>query len=221
MIGRPDRAPLLYLVTDRRRLAPAARTAAAEVRALEQWLDAALEAGIDVIQLRERDLAARAQWALASRVVERAAGRPTMVLVNDRADVAAAARAQGVHLRADGVAVARLRASFAGWTVGRSAHSSDELAAAAGADYVLFGTVFPSPSKPGAAGAGVDALRRAVAASPAPVIAIGGIDAATARACVEAGAAGVAAIGLFLPPSAIPAAIYLRQLVGELRAEMR
>jgi thiamine-phosphate diphosphorylase len=212
--------PVVYVVSDRRRLAPAARTTADEVKALEAWLAALVDARPDVIQIRERDLPPRELAALVRRAVT-LAGRAVRILVNDRADVAVAAGAHGVHLRADGPPVARVRAlGPPGWTIGRSTHSPQEIAPARDADYVLFGHVFDTASKPGAVAAGLDALRDAVRASPVPVIAIGGIDVTTAASCAAAGAAGVAAIGLFATGSGRGARERLIGTVRDLRAAM-
>jgi thiamine-phosphate diphosphorylase len=212
--------PLVYVVSDRRRLAPDARTTAAEIAALEAWLDAAVAARPDLVQIRERDLPPRELTAMVRRAVAASAGA-TRVLVNDRADVALVAGAHGVHLRADGPPVARIRAfGPAGWIVGRSTHAAD--AVARDPDYVVFGPVFSTASKPGAPAAGLDALRAIVAVTPAPVIAIGGIDMPGAAACIEAGAAGVAAIGLFAergPASNRPWS-HLPDVIGALRASM-
>jgi len=95
------RVPSTYLVTDRRRL-PEARTLAGELAALEAWIDAAVEAGLDAVQIRERDLPARTLTDVAIACCRRAAGRPTRILINDRMDVWLASGADGVHLRADG-----------------------------------------------------------------------------------------------------------------------
>ncbi len=84
------------------------------------------------------------------------------------------------------------------WLVGRSAHNAAELDAAADADYIVFGTVFATDSKPGLAGQGVEALATAVRHAQAPVLAIGGMTPDRIRACAKAGAAGVAGITLFL-----------------------
>ena len=159
-----------------------------------------MDAGIDVIQIRERELEAAALFALVSEVVSRAPAS-TRVVVNDRVDVAVAAGASGVHLRSDGPAATRVRSiGPAGWIVGRSVHTLEEIAAAAGADYLIFGTVFSTASKPpDSTIAGLDGLRAASAASTVPVLAIGGITPERIAACREAGAAGIAAIGAFLP----------------------
>ena len=86
MIALPR--PCLYVVTDRRRLAPGARTIRDEIAALEAWLDDALDAEVDVIQLRERDLDGGPLRELTAWLCDRARGRRTRILVNDRADVA-------------------------------------------------------------------------------------------------------------------------------------
>jgi thiamine-phosphate pyrophosphorylase len=212
--------PCVYLVTDRRQLTPGARTTADEVLALERWLDEAIEAGVDVIQIRERDLEAAAIVALAARVVARAGGRATAVLVNDRADVARAAGAGGVHLPSAGLPAGRVRAlGPEGWLVGRSVHGVDEAGGPHGADYLLFGTMFAGGSKPeGSPVQGLDRLARVVAVSTVPVVAIGGIDPARAGSCVAAGAAGVAGIGVFLPEGRAPGALGPARATIALRA---
>ena len=212
--------PCVYLVTDRRRLAPDAKTTAGEVLALERFLDDAVDAGVDVIQVRERDLPAGVTHALVSRLVARRGGAD--ILVNDRVDVALAAGATGVHLRADSMPTAAVRAiAPAGWTIGRSAHAVEEAGGALGTDYVLFGTVFPSESKPGAPISGLERLLDAAGASHAPVIAIGGITPERAALARAAGAAGVAAIGVFLPPGRHPSALGVHAAVRALRTSMQ
>src|SRR6185295_16716947 len=111
--------------------------------------------------------------------------------------------------RADGPDVERIRPlGTGGWTIGRSTHTPKEIEAGQTADYLFFGTVFTSRSKgPAFPPQGLDALRDAVRGSQVPVIAIGGIDVTRAAACAHAGAAGVAAIGLFLPAGTAPGAL--------------
>lgn len=220
---------LVYLITDRRQLSPDARTTEDEVSALEDWLDEAIGA-VDVIQIRERDLEGAVLAKLVSHVVGRAEGTATRVVVNDRADVAHAANAGGVHLRADGPPVERVRAiGPAGWLVGRSVHAIDlgidvdidDVARHAGADYLIFGTVFEGGSKvAGSPTAGLDGLRAAARSSRAPVIAIGGLTPAGAALAVQAGARGVAGIGVFLPPGRTPVSLGLTRAVAELRQAM-
>jgi thiamine-phosphate diphosphorylase len=192
--------PYLCLVTDRRAVTPAARTVRDEIAALESLLDEAIGAGIDLIQIRERDLEASLLHELVVRTVARASATTTRVLVNDRADVAVAAGAHGVHLRGDGPPSARVR-ELVGTAVliGRSIHDPSETAD--DADYFLFGTVFRTGSKPvDAPVAGLDALAEAARQSTVPLLAIGGVTPDRATSCRQAGAAGLAAIGIFLPP---------------------
>lgn len=210
--------PLLCLVTNRRRAAPAAASFAEERRALVAEIAAAADAGVDLIHVREPDLDARDLCALVGESVAVTRGSASRVVVNDRADVALAAGADGVHLRASGPPVERVRAlGPAGWLVGRSAHSLEELALAATADYVVFGTVFATDSKPGVAGQGLAALADAVRRVQAPVLAIGGVTLERAGSCALAGAAGVAAISLFLVGSSGHSS--LREVVSTLRQE--
>lgn len=216
--------PCVYLVTDRRQLAPEARTTRHEIAVLESFLDDAVDAGVDVIHIRERDLDGGPLAALTARVRIRTEGTRTIVLTNDRADAALVARAHGVHLRSDGPPIARVRAlSPRAWIVGRSVHAAPEARAAsdAGADYVLFGTVFGGGSKGEVAGGDrVSALEDAARSSRAPVIAIGGITAERATICRRAGAAGVAAISIFLPEGRAPLAIGVARGVSSLREAM-
>jgi thiamine-phosphate pyrophosphorylase len=211
----------VYLVTARHLVSPGARTASGQLHDFEHWLDEAIEAGVDAIQLREPDLDPAVLLPLASRLVARLRGTATRLLVNERADVAIAAWADGVHLRSTGPAVDRVRALCGPkWIVGRSVHRTSEAAAHRSADYLLFGTVFSSESKPAGAGAaGLDSLRSAVGvAGTTPVVAIGGVTPERTRACLAAGAAGVAAIGAFLPHGTRPGALGPADAVRAFRA---
>jgi len=215
------RVPSLCVITDRRRLALHARTTREEVTALEQFVADAIDAGADLIQLRERDLDARMLLDVATRAVDRAAGGLVRILVNDRADVAVAAAAHGVHLPAHGAPTAEVRTlGPMSWTIGRSVHSIDECAVERDADYLLYGTLFESRSKPGGHEQGLEGLRSAVAAAAVPVLAIGGLTPARARACIGAGAAGVAGIGVFLPEGHEPGALGLSRAIAEIRAAL-
>ena len=218
MIAMPS--PAICLVTDRRRLAPDARTERAELAALERFLDDAVSAGVDVIQLRERDLDGCVLTELATHIVARARGSAVRVLVNDRADVALAARAHGVHLRGDGPPARRLRALSPSWIIGRSVHAADRAPEDDDASYLLFGPVYETASKPGTRPAGLPALAGVAASSPAPVLAIGGINVARAAECRRHGAQGVAGIGIFLPPGLAPEALGPACAVRELRAAL-
>lgn len=217
----PVATGVVHLVTSRRRLSPDARTIREEIAALDTWLDEAIDAGVDLIQIRERDLDARPLRQLVASVVARTRTTRTRVLVNDRADVARVANADGVHLPAAGLPVSDVRYLEPRWTIGRSIHEADLSSIETAADYLMFGTVFPSASKPaGSPVAGLEGLSRAVRSAPGAVVAIGGITPERARACVEAGAAGVAAIGLFLPPGRAPEALGIGPAVTALRRSM-
>src|SRR5690606_6222155 len=140
------------------------------------------------------------------RPVAAAAGGRTRVRVNGRTDVALAAGVAGVHLPGSAPPASRIRAVVpTGFLIGRSVHEVEEARSVerdGGCDYLVFGTVFPSTGKPaGHRAAGIDALRAVCDAVRLPVLAIGGIDADRAADVAKAGAAGVAAIGLFVTTS--------------------
>ncbi len=169
---------------------------------LAALMGVAARAGVDLIQVRARHLEGKALTELARMAVDAAAGTPARVIVNDRLDVAVAAGAAGVHLRGDSFPGARVRAvAPPGFLIGRSVHSDEEAVQAeadGGCDYFVFGSVFASTSKPADhRPAGLAALRRVCGRVRTPVLAIGGITVATAGRVREAGAAGIAAIGLF------------------------
>jgi len=154
---------------------------------------AAVEGGATSIQLRLKDVAARDLVSLAQELVK-AVRVP--VIVNDRADVAIAAGAAGVHLGPDDVPVSAIRA-FAppGFIIGTSVGLDAEIPNAAGADYVGIGPVFNTGSKKDAGRAiGVAEFSRLAVATGLPAVGIGGITPANARQVIDAGAAGVAAI---------------------------
>lgn len=193
---QPRHVPRVLLVTAGHRLAPGV-SAAGRIARLQRQARDAFAAGVDAVQIREEDLDGGALLDLAGAIA--ALGR---VIVTDRADVAVAAGASGVHLKSAGPEAARVRAILpAHMTLSRAVHSAVE-AAHAGADgaldWVVAGTAFASVSKPDRAPLGKAGLRAIVEASPVPVVAIGGITAANARDLLAAGAAGVAGIGLFL-----------------------
>lgn len=216
-MGGPE-TPVLHLVTSRRRLAPDARTEREATHALERFLVDAIDAGVDAIQIREPDLDAGLLLDVTRAAVRHAAGTPTRVLVNERADVARAADAAGVHLPAAGMRADRIRALDARWMVGRSTHAGGAVDDTA-LDYVMFGTVFPSESKPTQASvAGIPGLRAVMGTVRTPVIAIGGVTPARVSECRAAGAAGIAAIGVFLPPGRARDAMGVHAAVEALRA---
>jgi thiamine-phosphate diphosphorylase len=187
--------PISCLVTDRSRLPEPLASA------LVRLARAAAGAGVTIVQLRERDLDDARLLALAKDVAAAVRGSGTRFVVNDRADVAIAAGADGVHLRGDSADARRVRAICPpGFLLGRSVHSMREARAAedSGVDYILMGTVFETPSKgPRAPIAGPGALEEVCAAVRTPVLAIGGISPDNLSAAAAAGASGIAAIGMF------------------------
>jgi thiamine-phosphate pyrophosphorylase len=211
MTGWPRRRPVLCLVSDRSRLP------ASSVPALIDHLRAAVRAGIDLVQIRERDLADAALVDLVRQAIALARPEGVSVVVNDRLDVAMAAGADGVHLRGDSMPPDRVRREAPpSFLIGRSIHSAaeaDAVVQAGGCDYLLFGTVFPSAGKPqGHPVAGVAMLRDVCRRTALPVLAIGGIDASNAAEVAAAGAAGMAAIGSFVPLDAAALATRVRDL---------
>ena len=176
------------LVSDRRRL---------KGRSLPELAAEAASAGVDWLQIREKDLAARELLRLVRSVMDAVAGR-CGVLVNSRPDVAEAAGCAGVQLPEAGLPVRDVRRGFPRLRLGASCHSLEAArhAAAEGADFVLLGPVFETPGKEHRA-LGVEALARVVRGVQVPVYAIGGVDVSTAPRAVAAGACGLAAIGVF------------------------
>jgi thiamine-phosphate pyrophosphorylase len=197
-------------VTDRDLLTETAAESAGEI--LLRKIEAAAAAGLNWIQIREKDLSGRdcAQLALDAlqRVARFSAGRtaPVKILVNDRLDIALSEGAGGVHLSESELPVAEVKqlAKSAGasaeFLIGKSCHSLEAAKSAegSGADYIFFGPIFATPSK-AAFGApqGLERLAAVGRAVSIPVIAIGGITLANSAACLANGASGIAAIRLF------------------------
>lgn len=182
---------------------------------LFEKIKAVARAGVDWIQIRERDLSGRELAALTEEAL-RIAPAPCRILVNDRLDVAYALRASGVHLGEQSISVADakrfLEQRDVRWPflVGASTHSLGAARAAAdgGADYVLFGPVFSTPSKAGyGAPQGIERLTEVCRSVSIPVLAIGGITPENAPACARAGAAGVAAIRIFQDSADLPTVV--------------
>ena len=194
--------PLLCLVSDRRRLADSVGVPHTDAsRLLLRQVRGAIKGGIDFVQVRERDLEAGELARLVSDVVAIARGTSTRVLVNDRADLAIACAAAGVHLREASITSEDVRRLSPTLLVGRSVHSVDAVREAGGVDYLIAGTVFSTPSKSAPVAplgcAGLEHIVRA--ARGTPVLAIGGVSAARIAEVWRAGAAGIAGIGAFIP----------------------
>jgi thiamine-phosphate pyrophosphorylase len=179
-------AARLYLCTDARR----------EQGDLPEFLDAVLGAGVDIVQLREKGLEAREELELLSVFADACRRHGRLLAVNDRADVALAARADVLHLGQDDLPVPVARSILGpGPLIGRSSHSpaqADLAAAEPGVDYFCAGPVWATPTKPGRPGTGLELVKHV--ASERPWFAIGGISADNLDEVLTAGATRVVVV---------------------------
>jgi thiamine-phosphate pyrophosphorylase len=200
--GRRPTSLLLYYITDRSQFD--GDETARRARLLATIVEAA-GCGVDYIQLREKNLSTRELETLARAAVQSLRTEnqklKTAFLINSRTDIALACGAQGVHLRSSDISPAEVKRVWTQGadlpTVGVSCHTRAEVARAAqeGADFVVFGPVFEKErgqTRP----VGLEALREACQ-EKVPVLALGGITLENAEACMQVGAAGIAAIRLF------------------------
>jgi thiamine-phosphate pyrophosphorylase len=195
------RAPASYLVSPGA-TTPLTTPASADFQRLLALVRAATQARVDLIQLREKLLRPRVLYELAVRAADITRGTQTRLLVNDRADIASASGADGVHLATRSLEARIVRATFGReFLIGVSTHTLEEATAArdGGADFVVFGPVFDTPSKRELGSpVGLESLSVvARALAPLPVFAIGGVTRENTRRVINAGARGVAAIRLF------------------------
>jgi thiamine-phosphate pyrophosphorylase len=197
---------LLYLITDRRAFLRSAEITHDDLPRLQlEAIAKAAQAGCQLIQIREKDMSAKALGAFTRAAVELAGPHGARVLVNDRLDVAMAAGADGVHLRASSIPVREVRAVAAqqglhDFLIGVSTHSIAEarLAEDGGADFIVCGPVYDTPSKRAyGAPIGLDVFAEILSEVKIPVLALGGINLSNYREPLRRGAAGIAAIGLF------------------------
>ena len=197
------------LISDRTRL---------RGRRLEEVASQAVDGGVHVVQLREKELSSRELYELAITLHAVLRGR-ALLLVNDRVDVALAAGADGVHLperSLPGRAVREIAGDAC--VVGRSVHSVEAAVQAErdGADFVEVGAVYETASKPDMAPAGVELVRAVAEAVRLPIIAVGGVSAGNVGDVVRAGADGVAVIGAIMDADdPKPAAERLRRALDD------
>jgi thiamine-phosphate pyrophosphorylase len=194
--------PLTYLITSGS-TTETTIPGTSEFTALTKQVEHATLAGVALIQLREKRLTARTLYDLTLKCVEITEGTTTRLLVNDRADVARAAGADGVHLTTRSIAPHAIREAFGSdFIIGVSTHSLAEADIARNeyADFATFGPIFETPSKKQyGPPPGLESLSEAAAAlKPFPLIALGGVTIHNAVHCIDAGARGIAGISLFL-----------------------
>ena len=199
--------PILYLITGGR-TTKISTPESAEFQNILELIAAAVDARIPLVQLREKDLSARFLFDLTVRAAEITRGTSTRLLVNDRADIAVAAGAAGVHLTTRSLEPKILRDAFGeNFLIGSSTHSLTEaLAARDGrADFAVFGPIFETESKAQyGAPIGLDLLTEvATKLAPFPMVALGGISRQNAVECLRAGAIGIAGISLFSDASTL------------------
>lgn len=183
---------MFYYITDGRQLAG---------RSFYDCIRRALNWGVDFIQVREKHKSDHALFELTQRIVKLSEGTKCRILVNRRADIAVAARAHGVHLPSNALAVSDIRCWLPErFLIGVSVHSNKEAQRACkdGADYILLGHLFPTPSKSShGPPLGLDYLRQICSDIPVPVFGLGGIKAGRIGSVLYSGAVGVAGIRLF------------------------
>jgi thiamine-phosphate pyrophosphorylase len=200
----------LCYITDRRALEP---------KPLLPWIQEAIRVGVDLVQIREKDLATRDLLELVKAALDAARETTTRLVVNDRLDVALAAGAAGVHLGTQSLPARVVRELVPrDFLVGGSCHSLEETLSAesAGADYVLLGPIFATPSKlPYGPPLGLAKLREVAARVKIPLLALGGMTVERVRACLEAGATGIAGISIFQNCES------LEEQVQQLRAQFK
>ena len=201
----------LYLVTDRKQTGG---------RPLVDVVHAALDGGLQAVQLREKDLDSRALYNLAVEIRVLTRQYSATFLINDRIDVALATEADGVHLGTASFPVSKTRQMLGkSKIIGVSTHSSEEVTGATGADFIVFGPTYSTPSKTRyGPPQGLERLRQAVRQKVAPVLAIGGIRQSNIRDVLQTSAAGIAAISAITAAS--DPAKTVRAMLGLLRGNV-
>jgi len=211
---------ILCLVTDRARLGTAiGARPEAWTDVLRTQVQAAATAGVDYIHVREGDLEARALADLVRSLLRMTRKTAARLLVNDRVDVALAVGADGVHLKERGLLPEQVRRIVPeGFVIGCAVHTTAAVAARKAADFLTAGTVLPTASKSAPDYLDEDGLRRIVRAAGAqPVIGIGGLDVGSIPLLAASGAAGLAAIGAFIPEGGTDVSEFVQKRVQQLR----
>ena len=215
--------PISYLITSGQTTV-ATTSNSKDFRDILQLITAAVAAKIDLIQVREKALTTKILCELATSAAEITRSSATKLLVNDRADVAAAAGANGVHLTTRSLPASVVRQAFGNdFLIGVSTHSLDEARAAydACADFAVLGPVFETPAKAQyGPPLGLERLKHVCGElKPFPILAIGGVTEDNFAGCLRAGAQGIAAIRMFEDQqrlSAIVAKIHENLRVGSI-----
>jgi len=176
------------------------RTACGD-RRMEEVVEAAIDGGVNIVQLREKDLDSAELFSLAVRL-RQVVGNQALLFINDRIDVALAAGAHGVQLGGTGLPVEVARRLAPDLLIGRSVHDVGQASEAVrgGADMLIVGTMFASRSHPGQVPAGPSLVRKIAGLATMPLVGIGGISAGNAPQVIGAGASGVAAVSSILGP---------------------
>ncbi len=161
-------------------------------------VEAALEGGANVIQLRKKTMPKGEQYSMARVLRRLTLLHDALFIVNDHADIAIAADADGVHLGQDDLppSVVRELPGFRDRLIGRSTHSLEQAKAAIdeGADYIAVGPIYPTPTKAGRPAVGIELVAQVAAIADRPFLAVGGIDQENAPAVIEAGAKAIAVV---------------------------
>jgi thiamine-phosphate diphosphorylase len=210
---------ILCLVTDRRRLGEALGLPEGDWgKALQRQIEAAAGAGIDYIQVREPDIEGGPLVELVRSLMRVVTGA-CRILVNDRLDVALAAKAHGIHLKEHSILPAEVRRlSPPGFVVGCSVHDISSIAARKSADFLIAGTVLPTASKRAVDYLDQDGLSKVVeAAAGQPVLGIGGLDLSAIPMLASTRTSGLAAIGAFIPQAGDDVSDFVQNRVRAMR----
>lgn len=182
----------IYLVTDRRAL---------KGKDIIATLSRSLEAGIDIVQLRDKEASDREFFDIGRKIKNLLRRKKTLFVIDDRVEMALALDSDGVHLGQDDMPVAVVRKMLGRRKIiGLSTHSIDQMRAAVkkDVDYISIGPVFPTPTKPDYRPVGLELVRIAAKESRIPFVAIGGIDETNIEGVVAAGAKRIAVVRAIL-----------------------